>query len=190
MFNRLLDAGISIAGVDVGESWGNPDGRSVFTRLYKAMVRRGFSSRPCMLARSRGGLMVFNWALDHRDEVGCIAGIYPVLDICCYPGIEKAAPAYHLSIEEMAVALPDINPIDRIHDLHVPIFLLHGDADVIVPLWRNSAAAAARSKDVTLRVVRGGKHDGSQVWFQSEELIDFLIKHMNRETVATAQPSR
>jgi hypothetical protein len=35
MCTRLLDAGISVAGVDVGDSWGNTEGRSVYSALYE-----------------------------------------------------------------------------------------------------------------------------------------------------------
>src|SRR5579871_3373687 len=57
MFERFLAAGIAIAGIDVGESYGSPAGQALFSDLYRVLTtRRGLSKRPCMLARSRGGL--------------------------------------------------------------------------------------------------------------------------------------
>ena len=57
MFERFLAAGIAIAGVDVGESYGSPAGVAVYDQLHASLVReRGFSPRPVLLARSRGGL--------------------------------------------------------------------------------------------------------------------------------------
>src|SRR6185312_42993 len=57
MFQKFLDAGIAVAGIDVGESYGSPDGRAIFTSFYRERVdKRRFSKRPCLLARSRGGL--------------------------------------------------------------------------------------------------------------------------------------
>ena len=39
MFERFLKAGIAIAGVDVGESYGSPKGREIFSALYKHLVQ-------------------------------------------------------------------------------------------------------------------------------------------------------
>jgi len=44
MFERFLANGIAIAGVDVGESYGSPQGRAGFSALYRELVeRRGFN---------------------------------------------------------------------------------------------------------------------------------------------------
>jgi hypothetical protein len=59
MFERFLKAGIAIAGVDVGESYGSPKGRAVYSSLYEHLVtKRGLARQACLLARSRGGLML------------------------------------------------------------------------------------------------------------------------------------
>ena len=133
MFERFLEAGIAVAGVDVGESYGSPKGRAHFTALYRELVeRRGFSRKPCLLARSRGGLMLYNWAAEHPDSVGCIAGIYPVCNIRSWPGLDKACGAYGLSAAQLEEKLTQHNPIDRLAPLAeagVPIFHIHGDSD-------------------------------------------------------------
>ena len=112
MFERFLAAGIAIAGVDVGESYGSPPGRAGFSALYRELVeRRGFSRKPCLLARSRGGLMLYNWAAEHPESVGGIAGIYPVCNLRSWPGLDKACGAYGLTAaqleEQLAAAQPD-----------------------------------------------------------------------------------
>ena len=91
----FLAKGIAIAGVDVGESYGSPEGRKVYSALYNELVTgKGFAPRAALLARSRGGLMLYNWAAENPDKVRCIVGIYPVCDLRSYPGLERAAPAY------------------------------------------------------------------------------------------------
>ncbi|WP_145236283.1 hypothetical protein [Urbifossiella limnaea] len=68
MFEKFLAAGIAIAGVDVGESSGSPKGREVYSALYKELVsNRNFAEKPVLLARSRGGLMLYNWAAENAD---------------------------------------------------------------------------------------------------------------------------
>ncbi|MEY3226711.1 MAG: hypothetical protein RLZZ536_1330, partial [Planctomycetota bacterium] len=46
MFRQFQDAGIAIAGIDAGESYGSPAGNRVFDDLHAEMVRRGYSSKP------------------------------------------------------------------------------------------------------------------------------------------------
>ncbi len=56
MLQRFLDTGIAVAGIDVGESFGNPEGRRLFTALHEELTtHRGLSRKACLLARSRGG---------------------------------------------------------------------------------------------------------------------------------------
>jgi len=190
MHEQFLAAGIAIAGIDVGESYGSPRGRELFTALYRELTEnRGFSRKPCLLGRSRGGLWVTSWASDNPDRVAGIAGIYPVFDLRTYPGIAKAAPAYNLTPEQLASSLAENNPIERVGALakaRVPVFLIHGDEDKVVPLKENSAEFAARyaaadAKDaVTLVVVKGQGHNYWEGFFRCEDLIKFAIERARR----------
>ena len=56
--DRFLQAGISIAGFDLGEVRGSPASSAKFTRFYEAMVQRGYSPKPILFGQSRGGLMM------------------------------------------------------------------------------------------------------------------------------------
>ena len=106
MFKQFLAKGIAIAGVDVGESYGSPEGVAVYTALYRELVEnRSLSKKPALLARSRGGLMLYNWAVEHAASVSCIAGIYPVGNLSSYPGLDKACEAYELTAVELAKQL-------------------------------------------------------------------------------------
>ena len=95
MFERFLKAGMAIAGIDVGESYGSPDGRKIYSALYQELVeQRGLAKEACLLARSRGGLMLYCWAAENPEKVKCVAGIYPVCNIISYPGLGRACGAY------------------------------------------------------------------------------------------------
>jgi hypothetical protein len=109
MFEQFVAGGISIAGIDVGESYGSPAGRKLFTALHGEMTRRGYSQKPVLLGRSRGGLMTLSWAVENPEKVGGFAGIYPVCNVASYPGISKAAPAYGMSAEELEMDLAEHN---------------------------------------------------------------------------------
>ena len=189
MFERFLKAGIAIAGIDVGESYGSPKGRAAYSALHKHLVeKRGLVKQACLLARSRGGLMLYSWAAENPDKVRCITGIYPVCNIASYPGLPRASGAYELTAEQLKAQLAKHNPIDRLAPLakaKVPIFHIHGDMDRLVPLDKNSAIIKQRydalGGPMTLEVVKGQGHNMWVGWFQSQALVDFLIKHATRK---------
>jgi len=185
MHEQFLAAGVAVAGIDIGESYGSPLGRKLFTALYEELTKkRGFASRPCLLGRSRGGLWVASWACDHPEQVAGIAGIYPVFDLRTYPGVAKAVPAYGLKADELEVKLSENNPIERVSLLakaKVPVFIIHGDDDKVVPLKENSAELAARyeaagaNDAVTLLMAKGQGHNFWEGFFRCPELIEFAI---------------
>lgn len=46
MFERFTKAGIAIAGIDVGESFGSPDGRKLFSAFHRELTdKRGFAPK-------------------------------------------------------------------------------------------------------------------------------------------------
>ncbi len=188
MFDKFLEKGIAIAGVDVGESYGSPAGRAVYSALYDELVKkRGLARQACLLTRSRGGLMLYCWAAENPDKVKCITGIYPVCNIASYPGLKRACGAYGLTAAELEAELAKYNPIDRLAPLakaKVPIFHIHGDKDRVVPLDKNSAIIKERydklGGPMTLEVVPGQGHNMWSGWFQSQNLVDFLIAHATR----------
>jgi acetyl esterase/lipase len=185
MHERFLAAGVAVAGIDVGESYGSPRGRKLMTALYKELTEhRGFAAKPCLLGRSRGGLWVSSWAIAHPGKVAGIAGIYPVFDLRSYPGLTRAAKAYNLTVTELKARLPEQNPIARIDVLakaRVPVCIIHGDADNVVPLKENSAELMARYRRagaadaVTLIVATGQGHNAWEGFFRSRRLVEFAI---------------
>ena len=183
MFERFTKAGIAIAGIDVGESFGSPDGRKLFSALYRELTeKRGFARKPVLLGRSRGGLMTLGWAVENPDKVGGFAGIYPVCDLRSYPGVSKASDAYKLAPDELERRLAEHNPIDRLDALakaKVPLFAIHGDVDQLVPLEANSGELRNRYQSLggamLLIVPAGQGHNMWQGFFQSQDLVDFVV---------------
>ncbi len=188
MFERLLAAGIAIAGIDVGESYGSPEGRQWYSDLYAELTeRRGYCTKPALLARSRGGLMTLGWAVENPEKVAGWAGIYPVSNIASYPGVQRAAPSYKLTESDFALQLPRHNPIDRLEALAkagVSLFAIHGDSDKVVPLEVNSGMLKDRytalNGEMKLIVPPGQGHNGWSGFFECEELVEFLKNHALR----------
>jgi len=196
MFERFLKAGIAIAGIDVGESHGNTAGQETYDRFHQYLTgARGLASKPVLLARSRGGLMLYNWATAHPDKVSAVAGIYPVCNLASYPGLAKAAPSYGMTVEDLTANLAKHNPLDRLKPLaeaKVPLFHLHGDEDHTVPLEANSMELAKRYRELggpaEIEVIQGRGHDMWDGWFQSEKLTNFVIEHALGQKAANDGP--
>jgi pimeloyl-ACP methyl ester carboxylesterase len=183
VLKQLLDRGFHVAGVDVGESFGSPAGRQAYADFYAHVVAaHRLDPKPRLLAQSRGGLMLYSWAAAHPAQVRCIAGIYPVCDLRSYPGLARAAAAYGLTPAELEKQLSQHNPIDRLAPLaqaKVPILHLHGDADAVVPLEKNSAVMleryAALGGKMQLLTIPGKGHAEIPEYFQEPRLLQFLL---------------
>ncbi len=180
IFSRVLAAGVAVTGIDVGESFGNPRGRELFSAWHDYAVHAlGLARRPCLMPQSRGGLMLYNWAAEHPELVAGIAGIYTVGDLQSYPGLEKAAPAYGMSPAGLSARLADHNPVDRLAPLArhgVPLWHLHGDADTYVPLAANSGELVRRYRALggiaELVVVPGRGHEEHADYFERQDVVD------------------
>ena len=184
MHEQFTAAGVAVAGIDSGESYGSPAGIRCTERLHAEMLKRGYSKKPCAFGRSRGGLWASAWAIAHPELCAGIAGIYPVYDWRTYPGAESAAVAYGLSQEQLLSKVGELCPIERITvatRAGIPVFIINGDDDTVVPLDRNSAELKKRyesvgaGKLVELEVVKGQGHNFWEGFFRSTKLVAFAI---------------
>jgi len=184
MHEQFTKAGVAVAGIDTGESFGSPEALKAAEALHAEMVRRGYSTRPALLGRSRGGLWATAWAIAHPDRTAGVGGIYPVYDWRTYPGVAKAAPAYGLTPDELLARAGELCPIERIDVAAkggVPCCIIHGDNDALVPLGPNSAelkkryAAVGKGELVNLIIAKGQGHSFWEGFFHCQELVDFLI---------------
>jgi pimeloyl-ACP methyl ester carboxylesterase len=184
MFERFQSNGVAIAGMDAGESYGSPKGTALFDRFYKTMTEeRGYSRKPVLLARSRGGLMLYNWAIANPGAVQAIAGIYPVCNLASYPGLDKAAPAYEMSAEELRRDLSKYNPADRAQILaerKIPVFHIHGDMDTVVPFEENTGRVEKAYHEgkgpFEALVAKGQGHNMWEGFFQCQQLVEIVVK--------------
>jgi pimeloyl-ACP methyl ester carboxylesterase len=185
MHEQFVAAGVAVAGVDVGEAYGSPSSHAVFDALYdKLVTNRHFAPQACLFGRSRGGLWVSSYAIRHPERVSGIIGIYPVFDFRTYPRLAKAAPAYGLTPEQLDARSANLNPIERVGVLaknSIPITIIHGDMDTVVPLKENSAELLRRYEDVgagnlvNLIVAPGQGHSFWTGFFHEQALVDFAI---------------
>lgn len=197
-YESFLRAGISIAGHDLGEVRGSPASSAKFTAFYDEMVRRGWSAKPILLGQSRGGLMMLAWATKNPDKLRALVGIYPVFNLTSWP-LLRSKPAtladYGLTEAELRARLAEFNPIDRLDGLlkhRVPIFVVHGDTDVVVPYEDNTGLLKQRYEagggEISVKVIAGEGHQVTPAFFECQELVDFVLKH--KTDPPTASPEK
>ena len=165
----LLAKGFHLAYVNVGNTFGCPDALAHWDVFYKELTgKHGLSPKPVLEGLSRGGLYCFNWAASHPRQVGCILADNAVLDFKSWPGGKGKSPGspgdwqkllgdYHFPTEAAALAYTK-NPVDNLAPLAkdgVPLFLLCGDADDVVPYPENGAIVKHRYEKLggTVRVL-------------------------------------
>lgn len=183
---RLLANGISLAGCDQGEVRGSPKSVEVFTKFYYEMVRGGYSKKPVLLGQSRGGLMMLSWAVRNPKRVGGFAGIYPVLNLRSWPMKRNLGPTladFGMDRDVFSHVIVQHNPINHLAGLakaKVPMCIVHGDSDRVVPLEDNSAILADRygklGGDAKVEVVPGKGHQVVDEFFKSAKLIQFMLE--------------
>jgi len=180
---QLLANGFYIAGVDVGESYGSPAGRCLYSKLYELVVKEfALADKACMLGQSRGGLMMYNWAAENPQRVQCLSGIYPMCNLERYLGAKRIYSAYGMNESEFRVCFHEHNPVDRLWSLakaDIPIFHVQGNIDKAVPLEDNSGELVRRYKILGGRaevlVVEGKGHEVCPEFMQNQALVDFLL---------------
>jgi alpha-beta hydrolase superfamily lysophospholipase len=180
LFSRLVDQGFAIAGIDVGGPSGAPRATESFSAFRDMLVSKyRLSQKPCLLAADWGALFLYEWASQHANEVRCIAGIRPLVNVESDPRVaSELARAYDLSTAEFHQRIAQHNPIDQLGalaDHSVPILHLHGAGDTVVPEEPNSGEMARRYRALggTIEVV-SLTGEGPEVW-RSPTLLDFFV---------------
>jgi predicted esterase len=184
---KLIEQGISFAGCDQGEARGSPESILRFSDFYNEMVSRGYSTKPVLLGQSRGGLMMLSWAVRNPNKLAAYAGIYPVQNLRSWP-IKSSLGAtlrdFGMDKKTFIEKIDAHNPINYLPGMakaQVPIFLVHGDSDKVVPIDENSGLVKKRYQElggtVEVEVVFGAGHQVIDAFFKSKNLIEFLIKH-------------
>lgn len=193
----LLGKGFHVAYIDVFEFHGNDTAVKIFDNLYAFLTgQHGFGKRPALEGLSRGGLIAYNWASEHPDQVSCIYGDAPVCDIRSWPGGLGAGQG---SPEDWKVCLAawgldessakdfKRNPIDRLASLAkagIPLLHVVGDADDVVPVAENTDVLAERYRALggAIEIINKpgvGHHPHSLV--DPAPIVDFIVKHAATE---------
>lgn len=149
----MLEQGYCLLYYRVSDLYGCDMAISLLHGFYQEVVGRyGLAPRAVLFGFSRGGLYAVNYAYRHPDEVEALYLDAPVLDLTSWPGGMGAAPRcdkewseccalYGFRNDEDARAFRG-NPIDRLPHMQVPVILVAGAADSVVPYPENGGRFA------------------------------------------------
>lgn len=174
----LVKEGWHLVYLSVPDLFGSPKAVAKWEKLYAVLTRdHGLHPKPGLIGLSRGGLYCLNWAAAHPDRTLAVYLDNAVCDFKSWPGGKplslgigqgsaaewnKLLTAYGFKSNAEAVAYK-LNPVDNLAPLaraRVPLLLVYGDADPVVPHAENSGLVYSRYKTLggpVERIVKPGQ---------------------------------
>ena len=201
----LLDRGFHVVYCDVADLFGSPLAVKRWDHFYKLMRQGGLHPKVVLEGMSRGGLIVYNWAVANRKKVACVYADAPVLDLKSWPmgggsrqvsdnELELMMKVYGFTDKSEALRYRK-NPLDRARQIAKAGFpMLHvcGDADEVVPVAENTAlfekAIQADGGRITVIHKPGCLHHPHSLKNPSP-IVNFILKSTGRALAYTTIPA-
>ena len=193
----LVKAGWHLVSLGVPDQFGSPRAMGQWEKLYDILVKdHQLSPRPALIGLSRGALYCMAWAATHPEKTLLVYLDNGVCDFKSWPGGKLkglgAAPgsaedwakllkAYDFKDDREAIA-SKLNPVDRLKPLaeaKVPILLVYGDSDQVVPHRENSEVVYDRYKAMggpVERIVKPGQDHHPHGLTDPKPIVEFFEK--------------
>ena len=193
----LLKSGWHLAYIEVPNLFGSPKAMKQWERFYDVLVKdHGFSAKPALIGLSRGALYCMAWAATHPEKTLLVYLDNGVCDFKSWPGGKpkglgsgqgspeewlKLLEAYGFKDDREAIA-SKLNPVDNLAPLarvKVPILLIYGDSDKVVPHRENSEVVYNRYKALggpVERVVKPGQDHHPHGLTDPRPVVEFFEK--------------
>lgn len=197
----LLNRGFHVAYCDVADLWGNAEAIRRWDRFYEYLTdQHGLSRKPALLGMSRGGLIIYHWAILHPTQVSCIYGDAPTLGLRPYVrDLEEGDPdldrlkgwmtAHGLTLQTAKEYKEDA--LDRLAPLaraKVPVIHVCGDADESVPFEEHTGEFVRRYRElgglVEVIIKKGGGHHPHSLK-DPTPIVEFIVAHQTSTDLRT-----
>lgn len=155
----LVEKGYYLVHHEIHDMYGCPKAIEYMEEFYNVLVEdMKLGKKAVMIGLSRGGLYAYNFALAHPNQVACLYIDAPVLDIRSWPGGKFSGPGEescwiecmgHYGLTEETAMDFTGNPIDHtkeIAEAGIPVILVAGGADELVPYCENGTILEQRLK--------------------------------------------
>lgn len=185
----LLARGWHVAYMDARDLYGSPRAMALFNELYAHLViHAGLARKPVMEGFSRGGLYALNFAATHPSRVAALYLDAPVVDLKSWPGGNRSSKewsqmldAYGLTEEKFAAF--NGNPVNRIGLIaaaKIPIIVVAGDKDEVVPFAENTGVLEKRYREAGAPIeviVKPGVGHQPHSLPDPTPVVDWLVKN-------------
>lgn len=186
----LLDEGYTRVYYSISDKYGSYSAIRLMHAFYLYVTKEyGLSEKCVLFGFSRGGLYAFNFALFYSEYVDKIYLDAPVLDMRTWPRAGSAAreqvySEYNLTEE----TIEDFHghPIENMREffaLNIPLLLIAGDSDEVVPFEANSGRMISyceeNGHDITYIVKEGCKHHPHSLT-DVRPIVDFVKENVTR----------
>ena len=200
----LLERGFHIVYMDVAEMYGNEESVKLWNQFYDYMQNVGMSKKVVLEGMSRGGIYVYNWALQNANKVAAVYADAPVLDMKSWPGGLGKGPGSKddwtifkndFSLTEEQAKNFKNSPLDHAELIAkggYPMLHVVGDADEVVPVDENTNPFEVQIKseggDITVIHKKGiGHHPHSLA--NPTPIVDFILKSTGFKTKFSIIPT-
>ncbi|MFO0967154.1 MAG: alpha/beta hydrolase [Gemmataceae bacterium] len=194
---ELVKAGWHLAYMSVPNLFGAPKAMARWEKLYAALVHEhGLHPKPGLIGLSRGALYCMAWAAAHPDKTLAVYLDNGVCDFKSWPGgklkglgagpgsaaeWQNVLKAFGFKNDAEAVAHKG-NPVDNLAPLaeaKLPLLLVYGDSDKVVPHRENSEIVFERYKALggpVERIVKAGGDHHPHGLTDPRPILDFFEK--------------
>ncbi len=194
---ELVKRGWHLAYIDAHDLFGSPKAMTQWEKLYDVLVKdHGLSAKPALIGLSRGALYGMAWGARHPDKTLLVYLDNGVCDFKSWPGgkakgfgnspgsleeWQKLLKAFDFKDDREAVAYKG-NPVDNLKSLaeaKVPILLVYGDSDRVVPHRENSELVYDRYKTLggpVERIIKPGKDHHPHGLDDPRPIVEFFEK--------------
>ena len=209
--SALVSEGWHLAYIGVPDLFGAPKAVARWETFYETLVRdHQLSPRPGLIGLSRGALYAMAWAADHPDRTLAVYLDNGVCDFKSWPGGKprglgtgigsaqewaKLLAAYDFPDDRAAIA-SELNPVDRLAPLakaRIPLLLVYGDSDKVVPHAENSALVYDRYKALggpVERIVKPGQGHHPHGLTDPRPIVAFFERAWQAYEKGTSAPNR
>ena len=191
---ELVSKGYTLAYYRISDMYGCPaavelmnDFHSFFTEKYEMQYQ------PVLFGFSRGGLYAYNFACKYPEKVSAIYFDAPVLDIRSWPGglfegkgdfklWQDCLKSYGHKNTEEAMRYNFEERLDALKEANVPIIIVAGEKDDIVPFSENGAILKEfyEKNGITIEsiLIEKRKHHPHSLK-NPERIVDFIVGNLS-----------
>ncbi|MBR7138090.1 MAG: prolyl oligopeptidase family serine peptidase [Lentisphaeria bacterium] len=147
---ELLQMGYHMIYINIYGQYANDGALEIMKRFYDYLKGLGFASKGALIGMSLGGLYSFRYAQKYPETVACIYADAPVCDLNYRVDTKRGdaaaiAAAYGVGMDGLENhPLSPVNNFLPIVEAGIPLLLLMGLADTVLPPERNGLLLAER----------------------------------------------